>query len=249
MEVFLAACIVFAASYVQGIVGFGSGMIAMALLPYIFELRFAVAVVSVLGLFLSSTLVYQHRHALDPKRYRPLLLGGLVGIPIGVLFLMGGDPRAVRSTLGVVIILYALGSLLPTRRILGIEDQTDIPGGDRWGYVAGLVGGALGGAFNTGGPPAVIYGSMRPWSHIEFAATLQIFFLLTSVIQLVAFTWTGMITIEILQVDAVLVPVTMIGGALGARVAHRLNRDLARKMVLGLLLVLGCVFLYKAIAP
>ena len=37
-----------------------------------------------------------------------MLVGGLVGAPLGVLFLKGADPRLVRATLGVVLVAYLI---------------------------------------------------------------------------------------------------------------------------------------------
>ena len=44
----------------------------------------------------------------------------------------------------------------------------------------GFFAGILGGAYNTNGPPVVIYGSLRKWSPATFRATLQGYFFMAA---------------------------------------------------------------------
>lgn len=77
----------------------------------------------------------------------------------------------VTAFLGVVIVAYALYALFnPTLPELAQRS---------WAYGFGFAGGVLSGAYNTSGPPVVIYGTCRCWQPAEFKSNLQGYFLLT----------------------------------------------------------------------
>ena len=58
----------------------------------------------------------------------------------------------------------------------------------RWAYPAGFIAGCLGGAYNTAGPPVIVYGSLRQWPKEEFRAVLQAFFFVNAVFTVASHT-------------------------------------------------------------
>ena len=48
----------------------------------------------------------------------------------------------------------------------------------KWTYVSGFLSGLLIGAYNTGGPPVVVYADCRRWNSNQFKSNLQGFFFL-----------------------------------------------------------------------
>ena len=65
---------------------------------------------------------------------------------------------------------------------------------EAWAYPFGFAAGVLGSAYNTGGPPVIIYGTMRRWPPAHFRATLQGFFLFTNIFVLVGHGLAGLWT-------------------------------------------------------
>jgi uncharacterized membrane protein YfcA len=109
------------------------------------------------------------------EQVRPLLLGALPGIALGVLFLKGIDETTLRVSVGSVLILYVVYSLVGRQDARGIHE--------RWAYVFGFLAGGLGGAFGIVGPPLIAYVSLQPWDKHEIKALLQgVFFLAGGVI-------------------------------------------------------------------
>lgn len=243
------------AGFTQGAVGFGFGMVVMAVLPQLMDVREAVPMVAILCLVVNVVVLWRWRGSLEWRKVLPLLVGGLVGAPVGVLFLTSVDPRFVKGTLGVVLVLYAVGSLLASNRSTSNRNVRD--GGtpprrarvrEAWGYLAGLVGGTLGGAFNTGGPPAILYATAGRWAPGAFKANLQGFFLLVTVLQVVLFASAGLITPRLLEMDLVALPALVVGVGIGIRVSRSVDPALFRRIILVLLLVLGSSLLIRSIA-
>lgn len=236
----VAAGVVFSASFAQGVVGFGFGMISMALLPLVFDVSFAVVVVSGLGLLVNGSMLVSLRRDVSWHAVAPLLAGGIFGIPLGVGFLRAAPADLVLLALGTVVLGYVGWS------IWGRPPREGLARG--WGLVAGFTGGILGGAFNTGGPPAVMYVSGQPWSVGTTKATLQVFFVLTSVVQLSLFGASGMLSVASVGLDLVCAPAVFLGVWLGVRVGRRIDKDRFRVILLGALFVLGVVFVVRAVA-
>ena len=99
------------ASLVQGTSGFGFGLVTMAILPLVLDVKEAVAVVAILGLGTAGLLLCLHWRHLDPRKFLPLLLGGVAAAPFGVAFLAEVPVALVTRVLGVALVAYAAHGL------------------------------------------------------------------------------------------------------------------------------------------
>ena len=109
------------------------------------------------------------------------------------------------------------------------------------------MGGLLGGAFNTSGPPVVMYGTARCWSKDIFRATLQVYFLLTGLLAVALYISTGIVNQTSLGWTLLGIPVMVIGSGIGQVAASRISPDLFRKLVLVGLAILGFNFLRRVL--
>jgi uncharacterized membrane protein YfcA len=155
----------------------------------------------------------------------------VVAVPLGVLAVRRLDGGLVLVVLGVVLAGYALYGLLDLR--LPVLER---PG---WAYAAGFVGGLLGGAYNTSGPPVVIYGHCRRWPAAEFKGNLQGYFLVNSLVVLGSHALAGAFTSQVWRHWLVALPGLALGIAAGLLLDRRIDPLLFRRLVLILLLVLG----------
>jgi hypothetical protein len=168
------------AGFVQGLSGFGFGLIAMGLLPSFLELDEAQAVVTLAGMTtLAATTCLTLRHVCW-SNVGHLWLGSAFGVPLG-FGMAAALPRApLLRLLGFTICLLALSEILASRKV---RTRTRSP---QWGgWCVGLASGTLSGAFNVGGPPLVAYIYGRPWSKERQVATLSGVFLTSGSIRLV----------------------------------------------------------------
>lgn len=241
MDEVIIAAIVFVAAFTQGAVGFGFGLVSMGLLPLAVSELVAIPFVAVYSLLVSLIIVWELRLYLSWRRIRPLLIGVVLGVPLGLLFLGEADPRYIRFALGAFLVVYSLWSLFVAMRI----GQRVIS--DAWGYVAGLVSGVLGAAFNTGGPPLVVYATLKGWDKHAAKSTLQVLFILTSVLALGGHVAAGRMTERVLTLIAFMIPALALGVWVGGRVYDRINQETFRKAMLVLLLIVGLVFVDKAL--
>jgi uncharacterized protein len=163
------------AGFLQGLSGFGFGLTAMALLPLVLDLTEAQAVITVVNLVVcvvNAVALWRH---FAWSGCTGLLLGAWVGVPIGFLFLTRLPGDQVRRWLGVALCGLVLFELLFGRRAWRYPAWTQ--------PVVGLASGALGGAFNIGGPPLVAYMYSQPWTKQRIVASLSVVFLSSGLIR------------------------------------------------------------------
>lgn len=103
----------------------------------------------------------------------------------------------------------------------------------------GLVAGLLGGAYNTSGPPLILYGDARGWEPAEFRGNLQSLFLLNDALVITGHLVAGNVTPVVLYGYLLALPGLGLGFLLGGRLARRLPPERFRLLVQVLLLVLG----------
>ncbi len=223
--------VIFLAVFVQSLSGFGLALVSMALLPGIVGIQVAAPLVALVGIPLEILLLLKYRSALNIHAVWPLIIASLFGIPLGIFVLKRVDEEIVLTILGIVITGYALYSLLEVKL-----PQMNHPS---WAYGSGFLAGLLGGAYNTGGPPVIIYGNCRGWLPAEFKGNLQSFFLVVTLFVVAAHALSGNLT-EVVWVDFLwAVPAIGLGFVAGTSVDRYLNPALFRKVVLVLLVLLG----------
>lgn len=223
------------ASFVQGSVGFGVALIAVPLMSLYLAPQEAVPLMSLLAATLSLVMLTRYRQAFNWRATVRLTAGSLFGIPIGVFLLRRLDGDVVITILGVIVMAYALYALSNMR----------LPELKRpfFGYIFGFFGGILSGAYNTGGPPIIIYGNCRRWEPSAFKGNLQGYFLINSSIVVLTHWAMGNYNSIILQRYLFAVPAVFVGLGLGFWLDGRLNPILFRKLVLILLFMLGTALL------
>ncbi|RYF59566.1 MAG: sulfite exporter TauE/SafE family protein, partial [Comamonadaceae bacterium] len=95
-----------AAGFVQGLSGFGFGMVAISFWAWTLEPRLA-AVLTVCGALTGQLVAAATvRRGFDRVRLLPFVLGGLAGIPIGVAVLPRLDMDAFKIVLGTLLVLW-----------------------------------------------------------------------------------------------------------------------------------------------
>ncbi len=238
LELSIGAIALFGA-FVQGTIGFGFGLMAMALLPFVVPVKFAIPFVAVFTMTTNIIINIQLRRHFRWWRVKPIVIGVVLGVPLGIFFLKQVDEHIVKLMLGVFLTGFALHALLSK----AAADRPPI--GDPWGYVAGFFAGILGGAFNTGGPPVVVYTAAKRWDKDATKSTLQVSLFVTGVVQLTGFAATGMLTWETLRFNLITFPAVPLGVLLGTLVYNRVNQRTFHRAVLVLLLIIGINFIVR----
>jgi len=227
----LPALILFAGAFTQSMTGFGSALVAMAVLPSLLGLPVAAPLVAATGLILEIMLILRYRQSLRLEAIWRALAASLVAAPLGVMAVRHINERAALFLLGLLLVAYSLYALT------GIRLPTLAH--PLWAWVTGLFSGLLGGAYNIAGPPIVVYGNCRGWDAAQFKSNLSGFFIINSLFVATSHVVNGNFTAEVTRLFLLCVPATALGFIAGQSMDRWLDPQRFRKIVLGLLIILG----------
>lgn len=240
MEYGILMAVVFAGSFLQGMSGFGFGLFAMAILPFFLPLPTAAALVASVAAFVGLIMVWRLREHLQLRAVLVPLTAVLIATPLGVYILKVADETVLRTVLGVLIIAAALFFIFDVSKFFTIEPTPKNAIG------AGALSGVMGGMFNIGGPPLVLYFVQTARDNLSYKASLEFIFFTASTMRLVSHFSLGNLT----RADAGLVLAALIAGLsgafLGLRLLRRMNLKQITPFVSGVMLLagLGLIFLH-----
>lgn len=225
------AFVAFLAIFTQSVTGFGLALVSMPLLVGVLGLQTATPLGTLIGATAEIILLIRHREAFNFRSVARLSLASMVGVPVGVFVLGQFDTEIITRLLGILIASYAAYALI-TPSLPQLAHQG-------WAYGFGFLAGVLSGAYNTSGPPVVIYGSCRRWQPAEFKSNLQGFFLLNSAMTFLSHAASHNFSQAVWQNYWLALPGIGLGLVVGFLLDKYINPHTFRRVVLVLLLVLG----------
>lgn len=234
-EKIIVGAVVFLASFLQGVFGFAFMLIALPILSFFMSMRIAVPLLSFFLALVSGILAFRFRGKFAFKNVKALLIGTVIGIPIGIFFLLEFSDRLIKISLGILLIVYSVYSLFIRRLPFILPVWT--------GYIFGFLAGVLGGAFNITGPPVVFYIATQEWSKITIAGSLNFFFCITSILILLFHMAVGNISREITMTFLKLTPLMIAGMLTGTYLFKRMNENSYRKWLFTLLIIMGIMLI------
>ena len=228
LTVAMAICaIAFVSGTARGFSGFGSALIFMPLASSVAPPRLVAALLLIIDFVAAAPLLPDAWKKADRKATAVIVLGALIGVPVGTYFLSVLDPVTTRWIIsGFVAALLAL--LLSGRRYRG-KDHVGLSVG-----IGGLSG-FCSGLAQTGGPPIVGYWLGRPVVATVARANIVLFFGASDLFSMVSYATTGLITRDALLLSLVVGPVYTIGVGFGASLFGRASEKIFRAICYALI--------------
>jgi len=231
----LILLIILFSSIFRSAFGFGDALIAMPLLAFFLNIQTAAPLVALVGFSISIFILIRHWKSAYTKGLWLLILFSIFGIPIGLFFLKNSDDKIVKILLSVIIIISSSINLIKTKK-LELKN-------DKFAWVAGIISGILGGAYNINGPPVIIYGKLKNWDPQKFRAILQSVFFPTNLFIIIGQGSTGFWTPQILNYYLVCLPVIIIGTIVGGIINRKFPKDYFVMVIDYLLIIIGIILL------
>jgi uncharacterized membrane protein YfcA len=231
---FIAAA--FIGGVTTGLAGFAMGLVVSGVWLHVLTPVQTTALIIGYGLFVQSYGVWKFRRAADWRRIVPLIAGGAIGVPLGILLLAHLDPVYVRRAVGILLVAYSLyGMLQPALAPIRARVPADV--------TVGFVNGVLGGLTGLAGPIVVIWCQLTGVPRDAQRAIFQPVILAAFVMTAIGLAADGAITADIAKLFLLgLVPV-LAGIWLGVHLYGRLDEAGFRRLILVLLLLSGIVLL------
>jgi uncharacterized membrane protein YfcA len=230
--------VLFLATLIRSSFGFGEALFAVPLLALLIPVQLAVPVAALVSVTVALVVVVQDWKHVSRGSALRLLIPTLFGIPLGLLLLKTVAEAEVKGILAIIIIFFAIYSLLH-RRSAELRN-------DRFAWLFGFSAGVLGGAYSMNGPPLVVYGTLRRWSPVQFRATLQGYFLPASALVVFGYWSTGLLTPAVGGLYLRSLPAVVAAIFVGRVVNRRMDADHFRLYIHLALAIVGIVLLVQA---
>ena len=228
---------VFLSTFVRATFGFGDAVIAMPLLALVIDIRTATPLVALVGNTIALLIFWKAWKSVHLKSAWKLVSSAVLGVPIGILLLKTAYVARVKLLLGVVIIAFSVFELVRPKFHLDGEGKSP--------FLFGFLGGILGVAYNTSGPPVVIYGALRRFPPNVFRATLQGYFLPTGLVVLLGHGLSGLRTWEVIRVYLCYAPLVLASVILGSKFSGVFPLERFQKWIHLLLIAIGSFLLIE----
>jgi uncharacterized protein len=229
------------AGFVQGLSGFAFSMVSMAIWVWALDPKLA-AVMAVFGSLVGQVIgVFTVPRRLAWRELTPFLLGGLVGIPLGVVLLPRLDADAFKFGLGTLLVIACpammFASHLPR---VALHSPLLARTADA---LAGASGGVMGGLGGFTGVIPTLWCTLRGFEKSAQRTVVQNFNLTTLAVTMAAYAASGAVTQPMWPLLPLVAAAVVVPSMIGARFYHRLSEQSFRRVVLGLLTAAGAVML------
>ncbi len=227
----LIAVVLLLACTLQGITGFGQSLMAVPILITFISPRTVAPLMLLAGTVLNLILALNARRHIQPGRFWPLILGGVMGVPFGMLSLLLLPSGTIRIAVGLMIILFSILLILGFSLRIKRERPALFP--------VGFVSGLLNGSVTMSGPPVILFFTNQELGKEEFRANLILYFLILNLFTIPVFFAGGLFHSDLITAFLLLIPVLILASLLGIHLSGKLPRDIFRKVALVIVTLAG----------
>ncbi len=238
VQIIAVVAIVFGASLIQSVFGFGFGLIFVPLMIFFVDLPVAVVAATAVSTVSCSIQWYESRAISARRISQRLVVSALIGMPFGLWMLNNLSAQIMKLFLGIFVLI---GVFLSSREF----DLRKLP--VTFDYVMGVLAGVLSTSTSTNGPPLVFLLHARHFTPENFRAVLNRVFTVLNLLTLITFALAGKISSQVLLVSSIAIPVMGLGVWLGIRIRRLVDPQRFRDLVLLLLLATGLSTIANAI--
>src|SRR5665647_602401 len=232
-----------AGGFVAGLAGFGTALMALGIWLYVLPPSTAVPLVLICSIVAQTSTLPSFWRSFDFRLVWPFLIGGLAGVPLGIMMIAHADPGVFKVSIGVLLLVF------PAALYFNRSPMAWSFGGRPADAAVGFAGGILGGLAGLSGPLPILWASVRGWGKDERRGIFQTFNWTVLSASLCLQAGTGFVTPEVLWLALLALPATLFGAWLGTRIYHVLSDGHFRDIVLGLLFLSGAGLVWSSLGP
>ncbi len=227
----------FVSAFTMSFAGFGFAMISVPLLSLFFPVETAVVLQFpfCMGLFMYQAWHYRSQFSWQPMK--SMMSGTIIGIFLGTFLLFHLPEVFLKRALSVFIITVVLYNTAARQRQFSLK-QFKSP----WfGRICGLVSGSFMGAYNIGGPAAVLYFRTVTGNSLKAKSYIASFFSIFYILLIFLYGTAGFFSLETFKATLVYLPAVIAGSIAGFKAFKYTSNALYNRLVDVALLIISLV--------
>ena len=198
------------AGLLQGMTGFGAGIILMLYLPTLYTVTGSAAITGAISVVLSGFMVFQYRHFVEFKKVMKPTFLYMIICTLTIIISSMISTVYLKKGLGVFLILLACYYLFFSKNKQEMKKAV--------ACFCIILSAICDGFFGIGGPLMVVYFMSKTKSQEEYLGCLQMFFLINCLYNTFLRMYRGILVIDYLP----MILLGAIGIVLGSLIAKRL---------------------------
>ncbi len=230
---------VFLAGLLRGFTGFGFALAAVPVITLFVEPAAVVPAIPIVAMVAGAEQLPRAWKSANWHAIYRLLLGAILGTPIGVLSLTYLPANAMRILIGIVLLFAVLGLWR------GYRFKQRPPTGAQVGI--GFTSGLLNGATAMGGPPVILFFLASPDGVAVGRASLLVYFFFISAWSILGQFTAGLLDLRVAVLAGLMIPVMAVGNIIGDRLFNKAKSGTYQRVALGFLMVIGLLAIARAI--
>lgn len=223
----ILAATMFVAGLARGFSGFGAALIFVPLASRFIGPQQAAPLLLLTDGIVALPLAWSSWALASRREVATMVIGGILGVPLGTLALASGDPLVLRWLI-VALVASMLALLLSGWRYHGKPHAAATVG-------VGALSGICGGIAQIGGPPVVAYWLGGAHAPDRMRASTILYFAFMTVVTFFSYLAGALLTREILWLAIMMVPTFAAGLYIGSRIFGFARPDIFRRICFGLI--------------
>lgn len=234
----IAACVVLVSGFARGTAGFGGGVMRLPFLVLFLATKDAVVLNLFLGFVSQIILLPQVLRELRVAKIVPLLLGSVVGIPVGVYIITIVPSSVLKIIIGGLVICFAIALSLGLQ--VRFRRQRLASG------IFGGLGGMISSSASIGGPPVALFMHSQHWEKREIYSCFTVYFAFQSGCSLAALYLGGIVHSEVVVAALSLTPFLAVGLLIGRLIFSRMKGSTFRNVSIGMAVIAAIAAILSA---
>ena len=240
IEIYYVIFIVFIASIIRGFNGFGFSAICISGFSFILPAIEIVPIILALEVVISIFMVPYIWNKIDWRFVFKILLGIIIGSPIGLYLLKYLNPQTTHLSVCLLVIFFSI--LL----MKGFSNQKI---NNNYGkFFTGIISGALNGLTTLGGMPVALFLLITSIQPAVIRGSLAALFFLTDIYAFVLSFFSGIVDMTTIYRVIPLIIILPLGVFIGDKFFVKSKEETYRKVVFYFLIIISIIGILKIIS-
>jgi uncharacterized protein len=231
IEVFFIVFTVFIASIIRGFNGFGFSATCISGFSFILPAIEIVPIILMLEVLISIFMIPYIWNKIDWNFVLKILIGIIIGSPIGLLLLKYLDPEITHLSVCIIIIFF---SFLLMKGYLNQNVNNDLGK-----FLTGIVSGTLNGLTTLGGMPVALFLLVTSIQPAIIRGSLAALFFLTDIYAFILSFFAGIVDMTTIYRTIPLIVILPIGVFIGDKFFVKSKEETYRKVVFYFLIIIS----------